>query len=164
MAEMIKAFRTRGHFAANIDPLQNIDEESLDDDLRNVRQTRTLWYDLPNVPDVVKLLRSDGNLDLSAFRMENVDLDEWFYLGSTMRVKDQDFWTLRHLISTLSDTYCGHVGVEYIHLENSDEIFWLESKIEGELGPRQWGTPNRWMVPVRPGLGTQRGPRGKMLG
>ena len=143
MARMIKAFRTRGHFAARIDPLQNIDEESLDDDLKNIRETRTLWYDLPYIPDVVKLLRINDHPDLSAFGMEDVDLDECFYLGSQLRVKNQEFWSLRQLISNLSHAYSGNVGIEYAHLEHGDEIFWLETKIEGELGPRQWGTPGK---------------------
>ena len=120
---MIKAFRTRGHFAARIDPLQNIDEESLDDDLKNIRETRTLWYDLPYIPDVVKLLRINDHPDLSAFGMEDVDLDECFYLGSQLRVKNQEFWSLRQLISNLSHAYSGNVGIEYAHLEHGDEIF-----------------------------------------
>ena len=54
MARMLKAFRTRGHFAAKIDPLEEVmqSEFPLSEDGEEGRQ----WLQNSNPTDVVRLL------------------------------------------------------------------------------------------------------------
>ena len=72
--------------------------------------------------------------------MGDVDPNQLVYLGDRLRVQNHEYWSLHGLISNLRKTYCGSVGIEYTHIENADEVTWLESKIEGDYGPRGWTT------------------------
>jgi 2-oxoglutarate dehydrogenase E1 component len=38
--------------------------------------------------------------------------------------------TLREIMSLLRDTYCGHIGVEYMHIQSPEEKRWIEARIE----------------------------------
>ncbi len=38
--------------------------------------------------------------------------------------------TLRTIIELLEETYCGHVGIEYMHIENYTIRRWLRDRIE----------------------------------
>ncbi len=37
---------------------------------------------------------------------------------------------LRDIIASLQKTYCGHVGVEYVHIQDQDCRLWLQERIE----------------------------------
>jgi 2-oxoglutarate dehydrogenase E1 component len=131
-AKMLRAFRTRGHFASNIDPLQKIGATGA--------ECRSWWLSAKHSPDVVRFLKKDGNVDLSVFGLQDIDMHQEHYLGSEVKVMNKSYWSLTDLVSSLRDSYCGNVGIEYTHIENSEEVSWLESKIEGDLGPKKWCT------------------------
>ncbi|MEI8396219.1 MAG: 2-oxoglutarate dehydrogenase E1 component [Rhodospirillaceae bacterium] len=39
--------------------------------------------------------------------------------------------TLRQLMDTLKGTYCGHIGVEYMHIQDPEQKAWIQERIEG---------------------------------
>ena len=44
---------------------------------------------------------------------------------------------LRDIVAALQETYCGHVGVEYAHIQDRDCLHWLQERIEStRLRPR----------------------------
>ncbi|WP_107725870.1 2-oxoglutarate dehydrogenase E1 component [Neisseria weaveri] len=49
----------------------------------------------------------------------------------------KDKMTLSDIVSKLKQTYCGHIGVEYMYIANTDERRWIRNYFEGSLS-----TPN----------------------
>ena len=73
-------------------------------------------------------------LQLIQYSLSDADLDSVFdtgtYLGGGQR-------KLRDIVATLQQTYCGHVGVEYAHIQDTDCRRWLQERIEStRLQPR----------------------------
>ncbi|MCW8996879.1 MAG: 2-oxoglutarate dehydrogenase E1 component [Psychromonas sp.] len=73
-------------------------------------------------PEVIK------DLDPFYHDLEGSDLDESFHVGSY--AAGHETWVLRDLIASLKRTYCGAIGVEYMHITNSEERCWLQKRIE----------------------------------
>lgn len=66
-------------------------------------------------------------LALNSFGFETGDLDRPFAappLGLAQPV------ALKEILSRLKETYCRSVGVEYMHLQDPDERFWLQKRME----------------------------------
>ncbi|MBL9218724.1 MAG: 2-oxoglutarate dehydrogenase E1 component [Opitutaceae bacterium] len=66
-------------------------------------------------------------LALSHFRLSDADLDTVFDVsnfagGGQMKLRD--------ILATLHQIYCGHVGVEYAHIQDQDARRWLQERIE----------------------------------
>ncbi len=66
-------------------------------------------------------------LALAAFGLDESDLDRTFeaghYLGGGQR-------KLRDILASLRETYCGKVGVEYVHIQDTEVRRWLQDRIE----------------------------------
>jgi 2-oxoglutarate dehydrogenase E1 component len=65
-------------------------------------------------------------LELSAFGLTAADLDNEFY----HRLSDPPHTTLRELIAILRETYCRKIGVEYMHIRNTQVRKWLMERME----------------------------------
>src|SRR4051812_23605111 len=65
-------------------------------------------------------------LDLAAFGLSPADLDREFY----NRLSDPPHSTLRELIAALRETYCRKIGVEYMHIRNTEVRKWLQERME----------------------------------
>ena len=71
--------------------------------------------------------RHDPVFDLATHGLEEKHLDRIYdtgHLGGPQRI------TLRELIGHLRDTYCRHVGVEYVHIQERDVRRWLQHEME----------------------------------
>jgi 2-oxoglutarate dehydrogenase E1 component len=66
-------------------------------------------------------------LALSQFQLEEGDLDTSFDVGTYLGGGQMK---LRSVIESLQRTYCGHVGVEYAHIQDQDCRLWLQERIE----------------------------------
>jgi 2-oxoglutarate dehydrogenase E1 component len=55
-------------------------------------------------------------------------LDRPVYLGGTLGF---EWGTVRELVDTLCKNYCGHVGIEYMHISDVEERRFLQDRIEG---------------------------------
>lgn len=67
-------------------------------------------------------------LTLAHHELSNNDLDIVFSTGSF--AADKREMTLRELYKALNDTYCGSIGVEYMHITETKEKRWLQQKLE----------------------------------
>ncbi len=73
-------------------------------------------------------------LQLAQYNLSDADLDTSFdtgtYLGGgQMKLSD--------IVAALQETYCGHVGVEYAHIQDTDCRRWLQERIEStKLQPK----------------------------
>jgi 2-oxoglutarate dehydrogenase E1 component len=66
-------------------------------------------------------------LGLEEFSLAESDLDLSFDIGTYLGGGQMK---LRSIIAALQETYCGHVGVEYTHVQDSDCRRWLQERIE----------------------------------
>jgi 2-oxoglutarate dehydrogenase E1 component len=93
---LIFAYRTLGHYIANLDPL---------------------GFNKTDMPE----------LALEEFDFTEADLDEEFDVGT---LADGGRKTLREIITILRETYCGNIGVEYMHIQNFEIRRWLRDRFE----------------------------------
>lgn len=75
-----------------------------------------------------KRLLSDVLLNLQNFELSDDDLDKEFHTKHLWF--GQDRMKLRDVISTLEETYCGSIGVEYMDIQNTAERRWLQNRME----------------------------------
>lgn len=101
VAHLINAYRTLGHHAAKLDPLDMIERTS--------------------VPP----------LDLSYHQLSEADLDHVFFAGKTFTKEEMP---LSEIYQVLRDTYCGSIGIEYMHIADTRETEWLQQKMESVRG------------------------------
>ncbi len=66
-------------------------------------------------------------LTLAQFRLNEADLDTVFDAGNFIGGGQ---FKLRDILAALHQTYCGHVGVEYAHIQDQDARRWLQVRIE----------------------------------
>lgn len=80
----------------------------------------------------LKKPRNADGLSPEAHGLSNADMAVQFSLG------EGDFGgatklTLADIISKLQQTYCGHIGVEYMYIENREERQWIRNYFESRL-------------------------------
>jgi len=66
-------------------------------------------------------------LQLAQFNLSDADLDTVFDTGTYLGGGQMK---LRDIVAALHQTYCGHVGVEYAHIQDTDCRRWLQERIE----------------------------------
>jgi 2-oxoglutarate dehydrogenase E1 component len=95
---MIRAYRMRGHLAANLDPLGLAERQDA------------------------------SELDPASYGFAESDYDRPIFLDYVLGLETS---TVREIVAILRRTYCGNVGVQYMHISNPDEKAWLQERIEG---------------------------------
>ena len=95
---MIRAYRMRGHLAANLDPLGLKDRPAATE------------------------------LDPASYGFAEGDYDRPIFLDFVLGLETS---TVREILDILRRTYCGGVGVQYMHISDPDEKAWLQERIEG---------------------------------
>ncbi|MCC7175793.1 MAG: multifunctional oxoglutarate decarboxylase/oxoglutarate dehydrogenase thiamine pyrophosphate-binding subunit/dihydrolipoyllysine-residue succinyltransferase subunit [Bryobacterales bacterium] len=114
--QLINAYRVRGHLIADLDPLGA--EPSYHAELEPATYGLTIW-----------------------------DLDREFLTGSLGEAigegAPQPLATLRQILETLRQTYCGKIGCEYMNIQHPEQKRWLQHRMEPEA--------NNWPLerPVR---------------
>ena len=68
-------------------------------------------------------------LDPRTYGLTMWDLDRTFYAGSYLGNSGQAT-TLREVLDTLRQTYCGRIAVEYMHIQHPEEKAWLQQRME----------------------------------
>jgi 2-oxoglutarate dehydrogenase E1 component len=97
---MIRAYRMRGHLAANLDPLG-----------------------LASPPD------DTAELDPATYGFSEADFDRPIFLDYVLGLETS---TVREILQILRRTYCGTVGVQYMHISDPQQKGWLQERIEGK--------------------------------
>ncbi len=95
---MIRAYRIRGHFAADLDPLKLKDPEQ------------------------------HPELDPATYGFGAADLDRPIFLDMVLGLESA---TMRQIVDLLKRTYCGTLGVEFMHITDAEQKSWLQQRIEG---------------------------------
>ncbi|PYV43773.1 MAG: multifunctional oxoglutarate decarboxylase/oxoglutarate dehydrogenase thiamine pyrophosphate-binding subunit/dihydrolipoyllysine-residue succinyltransferase subunit [Acidobacteria bacterium] len=100
--QLINAYRVRGHLIADLNPLGN--EPVYHYELDPINYGLTLW-----------------------------DLDRTFITGglsAALGDAPTPTATLREILETLRQTYCGKIGVEYMNIQHPEQKSWLQMRME----------------------------------
>lgn len=81
---------------------------------------------------------SFSDLTIEYHGLTEADLDTEFSVNTLFIGKEHA--TLREIVTTLNATYCGTVGVEYMHISNTEERRWFQSRMESIKGKPSIGT------------------------
>jgi 2-oxoglutarate dehydrogenase E1 component len=101
--QLINAYRVRGHLIADLDPLGA--ESHYHPELDPAHYGLTIW-----------------------------DLDREFVTGSLGQAIGEGaahmVLTLREILETLRQTYCGKIGAEYMYIQSPEQKTWLQQRME----------------------------------
>jgi 2-oxoglutarate dehydrogenase E1 component len=108
--QLINMYRVRGHLIADLDPLGR--EPAHHPELDPVTYGLTIW-----------------------------DLDREFFTGTLGEALGRDggpklVATLREILETLRQTYCGKIGCEYMNIQHPEQKRWLQQRMEP--GANNW--------------------------
>ncbi|HRD68903.1 MAG TPA: 2-oxoglutarate dehydrogenase E1 component [Legionella sp.] len=101
VASLINDFRSLGHLAAHLDPLEMTER--------------------PVVP----------KLELAYHDLDESDKNRSFFAGTSFNGPEM---TLGDIYQALRDTYCGSIGIEYMHIPSTEETEWLQQRMESVRG------------------------------
>ena len=62
------------------------------------------------------------------YGFSEADLDKPIFLDGVLGLETG---TLREVLALLKRTYCGHIGIQYMHIAEPEEKSWLQARIEG---------------------------------
>ncbi|MCE0498966.1 MAG: 2-oxoglutarate dehydrogenase E1 component, partial [Methylacidiphilales bacterium] len=88
---------------------------------------RRLGHQQARLDPLNLLKRTTPELSLDYVKLSEADLDSEFEIYWSGRLSKMPLSTI---ISLLQETYCGHVGIEYMHIENYTMRRWLRDRIE----------------------------------
>ncbi len=72
-----------------------------------------------------------AELDPAFHKLTDADLDTQFNTGSLV---GPAMASLREILAILRRTYCGHIGVEYMHITDTGQKRWLQQRLESDEG------------------------------
>ena len=67
-------------------------------------------------------------LDPKTWGFTDADLDRPIFINNMLGLETG---TLRQILQILRETYCGSIGVEFMHIQNPEEKAWIQQRIEG---------------------------------
>jgi 2-oxoglutarate dehydrogenase E1 component len=78
-------------------------------------------------------LNRGPRLELEDYGLTNADLETSFMMGDTLGLKSAK---LKDIITHLKKIYCGSIGVEFMHINDSEVRDWFENRFETDLAGR----------------------------
>ncbi len=69
----------------------------------------------------------DAGLDYRNYGFTDADMDQQIFIDHVLGL---EFATLRQILQILRDTYCGTIGVEFMHIQEPDQKSWIQRRIE----------------------------------
>ncbi len=78
------------------------------------------------------------HLELADYALTNDDLHKVFAAGEEIGLKNA---TLQQILDRLRDIYCGHIGLEFAHIEDKEKRMWIRSKFESRSPKKDFGLP-----------------------
>ncbi len=70
---------------------------------------------------------SHPELDYHSYGFTDADLDREIFVDNVLGLETA---TLRNIIKILKETYCGTIGVEFMHIQDPDQKAWIQKRIE----------------------------------
>jgi 2-oxoglutarate dehydrogenase E1 component len=76
-----------------------------------------------------------AELDPKYYGFNEGDMDREIYIDNVFGYERATF---RQIVHAVRETYCGSIGVEYMHIENPEQKRWLQARIEGTRNQREF--------------------------
>ncbi|HEX7710477.1 MAG TPA: 2-oxoglutarate dehydrogenase E1 component [Sphingomonadaceae bacterium] len=130
---MSQAVRQAAKAAGKPLPDERAVEQAAGDSIRAMMLVRTyrvrghLAADLDPLGRTTNELPADLTPEYHGFSGEA--LDRPVYIGGTLGL---EWTTVREIVAILRANYCGHVGLEYMHISDLDERRFLQTRMEGK--------------------------------
>ena len=67
-------------------------------------------------------------LSATVWGFAEADLDRRIFIDNVLGLETA---TIREIMARLRATYCGHIGVEFMHIQDPDQKSWIQQRIEG---------------------------------
>jgi 2-oxoglutarate dehydrogenase E1 component len=67
-------------------------------------------------------------LDPRTYGFTDADWDRPIFINNVLGM---EFATLRQIMDALKKTYCGNIGVEFMHIQDPEQKAWIQERIEG---------------------------------
>ena len=82
--------------------------------------------------DPLNLARFDENpeLDPKTYGFEDSDMDRTIFIDNVLGLKEA---TLNEIIQKLQTTYCGTIGVQFMHIQDPEQKAWIQKTLEKVL-------------------------------
>ena len=112
---LVRAYQTVGHEKSQVDPLKL--EETLGDTLQVGKRK----------------IKNIDRLSPAYHGFSDAQLEKVYFIDSTIQdgfLSMQKRWKLKDLIAALEKAYCGSIGVEYMHIQSTEECNWIRQKFE----------------------------------
>ncbi|MEN9580159.1 MAG: 2-oxoglutarate dehydrogenase component [Pseudomonadota bacterium] len=93
-----------------------------------VRAYRVRGHMIANVDPLGLPRPAHKELDPATYQLTDVDLDRTF---SSRTIFGTETLTLREILDRLRATYCRSIGVEFMHIHDSESKNWLQERMEG---------------------------------
>lgn len=91
-----------------------------------IRAFRVRGHRIAKLDPLGRQCESFSELELGHYGLSESDLDLVFSASSV----GEHHMTLRDILSLLRSTYCGAIGVQYMHIDDPEPKFWLQEKME----------------------------------
>lgn len=112
----------------NFDGIDNLEEiEKQAKAIQLVNMYRVRGHLLANLDPLKPVAKYHAELDPNTYGFTVWDYDRQFI---TPRLAGLRTATLREILDVLQKTYCENIGVEYMHIQDPKEKFWLQDKME----------------------------------
>jgi 2-oxoglutarate dehydrogenase E1 component len=79
-------------------------------------------------------------LDPRSYGFSDADLDKSIFIDNVL---GRESATLREIMQILRDTYCGSIGVEFMHIQDPDQKSWIQRRVEGAPWHTSFGPPEK---------------------
>ena len=79
-------------------------------------------------------------LDPKTWGFTDADLDRPIFINNVLGLETA---TLRQILKILRETYCGSIGVEFMHIQNPEEKAWIQQRIESIHNQTQFTTKGK---------------------
>jgi 2-oxoglutarate dehydrogenase E1 component len=89
--------------------------------------------------------RPHNELDYHTWGFTDADLDREIFINNLF---GRERATLREIIAILRETYCGTIGIEYMHIQVLAERQWIQQKFEHRDRPRLTGAAKKEVLRV----------------
>jgi 2-oxoglutarate dehydrogenase E1 component len=86
----------------------------------------------------LKKIEPHPELDPMTYGFTEADMDRPIFINKVLGLETA---TLREIVAICRETYCGHIGVEFMHIQDPDQKAWIQERIES-IGNRTEFTVN----------------------
>ncbi len=76
----------------------------------------------------LQIPKPHAELDPRSYGFTEADMDKPIFIDNVL---GRETATLREIVTILRDTYCGAIGVEFMHIQDPDQKSWIQRKVEG---------------------------------